>query len=150
MVIYNLSLYLVFSTLCQFLSTDVSTLHSFSSLGMNNFYTKVLIIALFSMAGVPPFWGFFSKIFIFTLLCTSNFFILFPIFFSILFVGLYFYIQNIRFLNSTALSDFRPTYEFNTRNTPLYYYITFLVLFFLIFGVMFTEDLLLYVSWILF
>jgi NADH:ubiquinone oxidoreductase subunit 2 (subunit N) len=102
------------------------------------------------MAGVPPFWGFFSKLFIFTLLCNSNFFVLFPIFFLILFIGLYFYIQNIRFLNSTALSDFKPIVELNVRNVPMYYYTTLTLLFFLLFGFIFTEDLILLTNWVIF
>lgn len=148
MLIYNLSLFLVFYTLFQFISFDYKTLYSFSDLGSNNFFTKVLILALFSMAGVPPFWGFFSKLFIFTLLCNSNFFILFPFFFLILFIGLYFYIQNIRFLNATSGADFQPVIEQNLRNTPVYFYITITVLFFLLFGFIFTEDLLIVISWL--
>jgi NADH:ubiquinone oxidoreductase subunit 2 (subunit N) len=101
------------------------------------------------MAGVPPFWGFFSKLFIFTLLCNSNFFTLFPLFFLILFIGLYFYIQNIRFLNSTSHTNLAVIIELNVRTIPLYYYVTLTVLFFLIFGFTFTEDLLLIILWIL-
>lgn len=150
MLIYNISLYLIFSTLFQFMSSETKTLHSFSNIGTTNFFNITLIIALFSMAGVPPFWGFFSKLFIFTLLCNSNFFVLFPIFFLILFIGLYFYIQNIRFLNSTALSDFKPIVELNVRNVPMYYYTTLTLLFFLLFGFIFTEDLILLTNWVIF
>lgn len=150
MLIYNVSLVLMFSTLFQFVNIDYKTLNSFSMLGTNNFYNKVLVLAIFSMAGVPPFWGFFSKIFIFILLCGSAFYVLFPSFFLLLFVGLYFYIQNIRFLNSTNGSDFQPITELNTRNVPLYYYSTIVLTFLLIFGFMFTEDLLIIFSWILF
>ena len=149
MFIYNISLFILFYTLFQFVSFDLKTLQSFSDLGSNNFFTKVLIIALFSMAGVPPFWGFFSKLFIFSLLCTSNFFILFPFFFLILFIGLYFYIQNIRFLNTTIGSSFQPVIEQNLRNTPIYFYTTMVILFFLIFGFIFTEDLLIIMSWLI-
>ena len=116
-------------------------------LGLN---VPPVIISLFSMAGVPPFWGFFSKIFLFTLLANSNFFILFPFFFILLFIGLYFYIQNIRFLNSTSGANFTPIVELNARNVPMYYYLTFTLLFFLTFGVYFTEDLLILTQWILF
>lgn len=150
MLVYNLSLYIVFSTLFQFVNTEIKTLYSFANLGTTNFFNKTLIISLFSMAGVPPFWGFFSKLFIFTLLCGSNFFTLFPFFFLILFVGLYFYIQNIRFLNSTVGSDFQPSYELNVRSVLLYYYVTLTILFLLVFGFIFTEDLLLLISWTLF
>jgi hypothetical protein len=67
----------------------------------------------------------------------------------LLFIGLYFYIQNVRFLNSTTGSNFTPIHDITSRTTPLYYYITFIVLFFIIFGVFYTEDLILIVSWLI-
>lgn len=150
MFIYNLSLYVVFSTLFQFVNSNYKTLYSFLDLGSLNFFSKVLVISLFSMAGVPPFWGFFSKIFIFTLLSTSNFFILFPPLFILLFISLYFYIQNIRFLNSTNGFNFTPIHEITTRVVPIYYYLTLFFLFLITFGIFYTEDLLLLVEWIVF
>ena len=51
----NLSLFIIFYTIFQFTSFDVKTTQSFNDLGSNNYFSKVLIIALFSMAGVPPF-----------------------------------------------------------------------------------------------
>ncbi len=150
MLIYNVSLFVIFSTLFQFTNSELKTTHSFSSIGANQFYSATLIISLFSMAGVPPFCGFFAKVFLFTLLANAHFFVLFPFFFLILFIGLYFYIQNIRFLNSRAGADFHPIIELNLRNSPLYYYLTFTILFFLIFGFIFTEDIILIMSWLLF
>ena len=150
MFIYNLSLYVLFLTFFQYLHAESKTIYSFLDLGSLNFFSKVLMITLFSMAGVPPFWGFFSKIFIFTLLANSNFFLFFPFFFIILFIGLYFYIQNIRFLNSTSGATFTPIVEWGARTTTLYYTLTYFSLFFLIFGLFFTEELLLVMSWVLF
>ena len=67
-------------------------------------------------------------------------------FFLILFIGLYFYIQNIRFLNATVGADFQPIIEQNLRMTPIYFYTTFSILFFLLFGFIFTEDLIIIMS----
>ena len=145
MVIYNLSLALVFTTLFQFINTEFKTLYSFLDLGSSNFFSKVLIFSLFSMAGVPPFWGFFSKVFIFSLMCNSNFFFFFPIFFILLFLSLYFYIQNIRFLNSTSPSNFYPVVDNEVRSVPLYYNTTLFFLFFVFFGFIYMEDLFLWV-----
>lgn len=150
MFIYNISIYILFTTLFQYIHSESKTIYSFLDLGSLNFFSKVLIITLFSMAGVPPFWGFFSKIFIFTLLANSNFFILFPFFFIILFIGLYFYMQNIRFLNSTSGANFTPIIEWGARTSTSYYSITFFALFFLVFGLFFTEELLFVMSWLLF
>ena len=150
MFIYNLSLYTVFFTMLQYFNRNYKTLYSFTELGSSNFFSKILIIALFSMAGVPPFLGFFSKVFIFTLLCNSNFFLFFPFFFILLFIGLYFYIQNIRFLNSTSTSDFTPIVELNVRSNPLYYSIILFFTYLTVFGFFYTEDLILSVFWVLF
>jgi NADH:ubiquinone oxidoreductase subunit 2 (subunit N) len=141
MVIYNLSLYLVFVTLFQFVNFELRTLYSFLDLGASNFFSRILIVSLFSMAGVPPFWGFFSKVFLFSLLCNTQFFLFFPLFFVLLFISLYFYIQNARFLNSTAPSNFTPVTEGAVRSVPGYYVLSFLILFFIVFGALFTEDL---------
>lgn len=149
MFIYNLSLLIVFLTLFQLTNFRTNTLFTLSDLGATNTLTKLLVIALFSMAGVPPFWGFFSKVFIFLLLLNSHFFIFFSFFFILLLTGLYFYIQNIRFLNSTAAPLSVSTIELNIRRTPLYFYITYITSYFLIVGFLFTEDLFLILSWIL-
>jgi NADH:ubiquinone oxidoreductase subunit 2 (subunit N) len=146
MIIYNLSLFLVFSTLFQFYSSNTRTLHAFSDLGPNNFLTKVLTGSILSMAGVPPFWGFFAKTFLFTILATSNFVFVFMFFFTLLFLSLYFYIQNIRFLNSTSFGDYVPARDRGVRVTTFYIYASVFVLFLLMFGFAFTEDLLLLVN----
>lgn len=101
------------------------------------------------MAGVPPFWGFFTKVFIFDLLADTYFFVFYPIAFTLLFVGLYFYIQNIRFLYGSRRSDFTPTVDFNTRSVPLYYYTTIFFLMLLIFGFACLDEVLLVGRWIL-
>ena len=141
MIIYNFSLIIFFLTLFQFINYNTKTLYSLSDLGMTNSITKILSASLFSMAGIPPFWGFFSKIFIFLLLFNSSFVLYTSIFFTLLLVGLYFYIQNVRFFNATAKATINYPYELNLRAVPYYYYITYSIIFFLIFGFFFTEDL---------
>lgn len=141
MIIYNVSLFLLFSTLFQFVNVEFKSLYAFLDLGSYNFFSKVLTFLLFSMAGVPPFWGFFSKVFIFSLMCNSNFYFFFPLFLILLFISLYFYIQNIRFLNSTSASDFTPIVEGSQRSAVLYYHLATFMLFFVFFGAMYMEDL---------
>lgn len=148
MFIYNLSLLIFFSVLFQFFNFEIKTLYSFSALGSTNILSKVLVITLLSMAGVPPFWGFFSKMFIFTLILNSKFIYLFILLLTLLFVALYFYVQNIRFLNSSSPSNFVPINGLQLRVVPFLHYINYTVLFLLIFGFTFTEDLLLLFAWI--
>jgi len=72
-----------------------------------------VVVALLSMAGVPPFSGFFSKLAIFVLLLNSSIFFLFPLLFILLFTGLYFYLQNLRLVltisNRLLSNPFYPT-----------------------------------------
>jgi NADH:ubiquinone oxidoreductase subunit 2 (subunit N) len=148
MFIYNLSLLLIFWTLFQFINLNFKTLYSFTDLKFNFFFISTLTIVLFSIAGVPPFLGFFSKLLILICLLNSNFFFFFLFFFGLLFFGLYFYLQNIRFLYSTGVNKINYSYELNLRLSTLYVYFSFFFLFFLIFGFFFFDDLILYFYWI--
>jgi len=148
MFVYNLSLISIFWTLQQFVSFNFKTLYSFSDLKFNFYFVMSLTIALFSIAGVPPFLGFFSKLLILLILINSNFFFLYIFFFGLLFFGLYFYLQNIRFLYSTGVGKLTYANTFNLRITSLYFNITFLIFFFLIFGFLFMDDIVLYFYWL--
>jgi NADH:ubiquinone oxidoreductase subunit 2 (subunit N) len=148
MFIYNISLLLIFWTLQQFINFNFKTLYSFSDVKFNFFFLSTFTIVLFSIAGVPPFIGFFSKLLILISLINSNFFFFYIFFFSLLFFGLYFYLQNIRFLYSTGVSKLSYAYEFNIRLSSLYVYYTFFFLFFFIFGAFFFDDIILYFYWL--
>ena len=143
MAIYNLSLMLVFYTLFQISIIQMKTMFSFNDLSLGGVYSKVILLSFFSMAGVPPLIGFFSKIFLFILLCGSTFVLGFPFFFTTLFISLYFYIQNVRFLNASNVSNFQPIFELYIHTIPLYFYISYLTSFFLIFGAFYMDDILL-------
>ena len=132
MAVYNLSLLVVFAVLFQLQNVHMKTTYSFNDLSAGGSYVKMLIMSFFSIAGVPPFVGFFSKTFVFILLASSNFALGFPFFFSILFIGLYFYIQNIRFLNASNVSNFQPVFELYIRVAPSFLYLTFSICFFLV------------------
>lgn len=148
MFIYNISLLVIFWTLQQFVSFNFKTLYSFNDLKFNFYFTISLTVVLFSLAGVPPFIGFFSKLLILLSLINSSFFFFYIFFFGLLFFGLYFYLQNIRFLYSTGVGKMSYAFSFNLRISSLYFYITFTILFFLIFGFFFMDDLILYFYWL--
>lgn len=148
MFVYNLSLIIIFWTLHQFVSFNFKTLYSFSDLKFNYYFTTILAIVLFSIAGVPPFLGFFSKILILILLINSNFFFFYIFFFGLLFFGLYFYLQNIRFLYSTGIGRLNYSSVGIMRSTSLYFYNTLFLIFFLIFGFSFMDDIVLYFYWL--
>lgn len=147
LAIYNLTSFLLFTTLLQFINTKLTTLFSLNILHQSNLFTKVLSLSLLSLAGVPPLLGFFSKIFVIILIANSHFFLLFPPFFILLFTGLYFYIQNIRFLHSTTSHTTVHLTELSFRISLVYLYFTMIVTFILIFGFIFIDDLLMIFSW---
>lgn len=149
MFVYNISLIIIFWTLFQFISFNFKTIYSFSDLKFNFYFVISLSITLFSIAGVPPFLGFFSKLLILIALVNSGFFFFYTFFFGLLFFGLYFYLQNIRFLYSTGVSELNYAHNFNIRISSLYFYLSFFFIFFLIFGFSFMDDLILYFYWLL-
>lgn len=94
--IYNSSLYIFFIILNYFIF-EIKTMNLFNKL--NNIYNFkiVMICILLSIAGIPPFFGFFIKL---TLLyyIVNNSFLWCLLFVIVLLISLYFYLQNIRFL----------------------------------------------------
>lgn len=150
MFIYNVSLVSLFWLLFSVVLTQFKTLHSFNKLTFSSFHVAAVTILLFSMAGVPPFIGFFSKLFILTILSNNSFALLYALFFVVLFFGLYFYVQNIRFLHSTNGGSI-PQQNFNgiERQSVLLYYTTNYTLFMVILGVIYVEDVLLLFTWLL-
>ena len=150
MFIYNTSLILLFWTLFTTILTKFKTLYSFNNFHFNSLQLLILTILLFSMAGVPPFIGFFSKLFILVLLTNNSFFLIYFLFFPILLIGLYFYIQNIRFLHSTNAQNATTQFMFNEKVNLSYLYFSLWFLTILLFGIFFVDDILLLFTWLLF
>lgn len=146
-LIYNLSILPLFSSLFQLSITNIKTFNYFSTIGINSVLTKIILISFLSSAGVPPFVGFFSKIFIFTLLCNSNFSILFLILFLLIFTGLYFYMQNIRFLNTSNPLRGTLIFEKNVRLVLNFYYLILPNTLLLLLGFLILDDLIILIKW---
>ena len=149
MVIYNITSFLLFFTLMQAVTADVKTLFSLSNFGASNILTKLLSLAILSLAGVPPLLGFFSKIFVFVLISSSALFILFPTFFVLLFIGLYFYTQNLRFLNATNAPSLVLMSELSLRTHFLFFSFALPIAFLVIFGFCYVDDIFIILSWVL-
>lgn len=148
-LIYNLSTLLLFFTLIQVMDKNFKTLFSFSYLSVSHIYTKILSLLILSLAGVPSLLGFFSKIFIFILISNANLCSLFLPFFIVLFAGLYFYIQNLRFINSTTESVEYPLTGFATQYNVVYFLYALPSVFLIVFGIAYVDDLLLLTAWVL-
>lgn len=147
-LIYNLSLIVLFWTLNQSVNSNLKTLHSFGDLRYNLFSLFTLTILLLSMAGVPPFLGFLSKLLILISLINVNFFFFYIFFFTLLFFGLYFYIQNIRFLYSSSAKTLNYSFTVFARVQLSYIYFTYFFLILLILGFSFFEDLFFCTLWL--
>lgn len=121
MFTYNLSFLIIFWALQSVILTNVKTLYSFKDFKLNFFLLSTFLIVLLSIAGVPPFIGFFSKLLILLNLINSNFFLFYFFFFSLLFFGLYFYIQNIKYLmsNNNERSNYHEFFLRQIRNHGL-------------------------------
>lgn len=141
MVVYNVSVGLLFGTIFQLLMSNNKTLYSLANFNSLHHSSKLMTISIFSMAGVPPFIGFFSKVWIFTLLADSSFFILFFMFFPLIFFSLYFYVQNIRFLNTSKPSNTPVIHGNELRSSVTYYSLTVPTVFILTVGMFFVDDL---------
>lgn len=144
-VIYNFSLILLFWTVKQTITTNLITINSLSLFKHNHFFVFLLTVLFLSMAGVPPFLGFFAKILILVSLVNLNFFTMYFFFFILLFFSLYFYVQNIRFLQSTQQSQISYSFFLNLRLTLNFFYFAYFTVFFLLFGFIFFDDFLLIV-----
>ena len=149
MLVYNLTLIGFFWILMSFYNSHFKTLFSFKTFSFNSSYLFFLTLFLFSLAGVPPFIGFFSKVYLLNLLIEQNFSILFCLFIILLIFGLYFYMQNLRFLHSTNSKSLNKTYISNERYSFVMFYYLITISFILINGVFIVEDLLFYFIWLL-
>ena len=132
MLTYNLALVAFFLTWFELVQIQAKTLHSLAFYSDRALYNKVLLAVFFSMAGVPPFTGFFTKLFIFLSLIHRPFVIFFFIFFTLLFLGLYFYMQNVRFLVSSKALKATPPHAHVLLVSSCYAYIALPVVFFLV------------------
>jgi len=149
MFVYNLSLTLLFWSLFSTILTEFKSLYSFSNLSFNSFIVLAVTVLLLSMAGVPPFIGFFSKLFIITMLLGSSFFLFYAIFLVLLLIGLYFYVQNIRFLHSTNhQTTNQPFVMGGERVVVSFYYITVFSMVVLGLGTFYVDDILLFFTWL--
>jgi hypothetical protein len=84
------------------------------------------------------------------ILANSSFTLLYCLLFIILFLGLYFYIQNLRFLHSTNYGSLSFSYILNERKSVwIYYYILFMSIT-ISFGFIFIDDIILFFIWLLF
>jgi len=142
--LYNITLISLFLIIFSSINKKNKTLYSFNKLNLNSFKMLLFTIILFSLAGVPPFIGFFSKLFILNLLLNFNLFIFYFLFFILLLLGLYFYVQTIRFVHSSNYkSETNITFLYTELTNYYYYTYNLLFIYLAFFGFFFIDDLIL-------
>ena len=149
MFTYNYSLFTIFWVFQLFIITKFKTIYSFSELKYSFFFVISITVCLLSMAGVPPFLGFFTKVLILITLLNSNFFFLYLLFFVLLFFALYFYAQNIRFLFSTAPGKINYSFSVNLRLPSIFFLHSYFTLLALVSGFFYLEDFFIFFLWII-
>ena len=150
MIFYNLTLLGFFWIVNSSVITNLKTLYSLNTFSFNSFYLFFITVFLFSLAGVPPFTGFFNKLFLFNLIFQNGFFLFYSLFLIILLTSLYFYMQNLRFIHSTNYNfSYKPFLKVERNPIHLYYYliIKFILL---VNGVFLLDDFLLFTNWLIF
>lgn len=124
LTIYNLTLVGFFWIFTSFLNSNLKTLYSLNMFSFDSFFLFFITLFLFSLAGVPPFIGFFNKLYLMNLISHNKFFLFNTLFLIILIFGLYFYMQNIRFLHSTNYNkSSKPFFKLEKNSIGLYYYL---------------------------
>lgn len=146
---YNLSLLVVFWLLLSIQNRELQSLYSLGHFRLNNFYLIVLVISIFSIAGIPPFMGFFSKILVIVGIMQGQFLILYWLLTPLMLLTLYFYVQNIRFLYSIPLNSFTHPYLLNERVVLVFIYFTLFLLNLQVIGFMWFDKILLFYWWLL-
>lgn len=150
-LIYNITVYIIllltiFSLFFLFDIKFFKTLNEFKIVGSLPFITVSIVLSLLSLAGVPPMFGFTGKFLMFLFFFTNHqYLILFFFSFLNLFM-MYFYIQNIRFLITKSSNHF-----FMIKNNFIYFefnliYYVIILNFINFFGLLFVEDLLIYIN----
>jgi NADH:ubiquinone oxidoreductase subunit 2 (subunit N) len=147
--VYNFTLVALFWSILSMLVVKFKTLHAFNSLSFNSYHIFLITVILFSIAGVPPFAGFFTKLLVFVLNIANSFFLFYTLFFIIVFISLYFYIQNIRFLHSTNYQTIQTPHVVNERLILSFYYLSISLLIVLISSFVVFDEISLTFLWLL-
>lgn len=147
--VYNFTLAFLFWVMLSVLTLKLKTLYAFNNFSFSSYNLFLITVILFSVSGVPPFAGFFTKLLVFILNIANSFFLFYTLFFIIVFLSLYFYIQNIRFLHSTNYQTNKVPYVGNERMILPFYYLSILLLIILISGFIVFDEISLVFLWIL-
>ena len=145
-IVYIFLVFIVFVMVFNLNISFFKTILNFKGVSVNSFFLIGFILTLLSLAGMPPLLGFSSKFLLIILYFKSNQFFLFTIFFTLNIFMIYFYIQNIRFLQKkTLLNLIRVSNNFAFYDNRLLLLLTFFN-FINFFGILYFEEFLIFSS----
>lgn len=143
---YNFVMLLFMWILTTRITTDIKTIYSFSKVSFDSFSTFSITVLLLSVAGVPPFIGFFTKLFLLILVTNSYLSFLYLPLFLVFFTALYFYVQNIKFIHQSDKKSNTKTSLVKSHVAQIN--VVVVSIFVVVFGVYFMDDILNYMSWL--
>lgn len=151
LTIYNISSIFVIWTLQTLGYSNKMSLFVLTSLKSWPSVSTLFAATLFSMAGVPPFIGFFTKLFILLSFLNKSFLFLIFYFTPIILLSLYFYVQNIRFIYTFSLSkNYTLNFFLTSRYMSIYYiYFSLFNIILISLSTFFLFDGLIYFRWLL-
>lgn len=142
-LIYNIALSAMLATILS-LNKQTDSIPSLFSSTRNVYLNLSISTILFSLAGIPPMGGFFAKVALLTLVLNEFFLMWFIVVISILLFGIFFYLSNLRYLFSydrlTMVTAVTPLDNLTWTTS---------VVLFLLSGVLFYDDLILAILWLL-
>jgi NADH-quinone oxidoreductase subunit N len=140
------SLIILLILLCNL--SKFKSLNQFKEFNSYNFLMYTLVFSLLSMAGIPPLLGFTGKFLAILFLTLKSQYILIIIVTVLNIFGMYFYIQNLRFVVKKTKSSIL-NYKNYYININYSLTLNAIVLnFFNIFGILFLSDLIIVLNYI--
>jgi len=150
LLIYNSIIIIIFWTFFQTLIISYKTLNNLNTINVQPFFVFIMTIMLLSAAGVPPLMGFFSKLFVLQIILNTKFFLIYILFFFNLLLGLYFYVQNIKYIHSNQFTFKKSQYVITGEKLTLhYYYFSSLIVLLNLLSFNYIDDLFLIIAWIM-
>ena len=128
---------------------DLKSMGSLGKLNLDSIKISTLVISICSMAGVPPLFGFFTKLLVMVVVSNSSFPFLFSFFLSLLLVSLFFYVQNVRFLYNDSLSFISNNFSREASSSIIMISSEQFLCFLLVFGIFLYDDLLSALFWVI-
>jgi NADH-quinone oxidoreductase subunit N len=140
-IVYNVAVFSCFLIICRAMNGNFRTLSELKCIASSGFLSFSFAVVLLSMAGVPPFLGFFVKVLIIKNLLANGLGFFFLVFLAIVFVALFFYVQNLRFVLTPTPANLVDAGNFEEKSTIAQTILIVTINIFLIAGALCLNDL---------